>query len=150
MKATLKNYHQAPRKVRLVADLIRGKSVPQAQVALTFLPKKSAPAMKKLLDSAIANARHDNESVDIDTLFVKTLTVDKGMTLKRMRPFKQGRAGRLHHIMSTVYLELAPKGGKTPKAEKTVVVADSTTEEKPVAKKTAKKAAKKAAKKTTK
>ncbi len=58
--------------------------------------------MVKLLDSAVANARHENESVDIDTLFVKTLTVDKGMTLKRMRPFKQGRAGRLHHIMSTV------------------------------------------------
>lgn len=105
----LKNYHQAPRKVRLVADLIRGKTVAQAKVALTFLPKKSAPAMEKLLNSAIANARHGNNSVDIDSLFVKSLTVDKGMTLKRMRPFKQGRAGRLHHIMSTVKLELGEK-----------------------------------------
>lgn len=149
MKAILKNYHQAPRKVRLVADLIRGKSVPQAQVALSFLPKKSAPAMKKLLDSAIANALHDNESIDIDSLFVKTLTVDKGMTLKRMRPFKQGRAGRLHHIMSTVRMELASKTGKAPKADKTIVVAEEKNKEaKPVAvKKAAKKSAKKAAKK---
>ena len=96
MKATLKNYHQPPRKVRLVADLIRGKSVPAARVALSFLDKKSAPAMVKLLDSAIANARFADDNLDTNLLFVKTLTVDKGMTLKRVRPFKQGRAGRIH------------------------------------------------------
>ena len=112
MKAQLTNYHQAPRKVRLVADLIRGKSVPAARLALSFLPKKSGPAFSKLLESAVANARHANDSIDTDALFVKTLTVNKGMTLKRMRPFKQGRAGRLHHIMSIVYLELADKPTK--------------------------------------
>jgi large subunit ribosomal protein L22 len=111
MKATLKNYHQPPRKVRLVADLIRGKSVPAARVALAFLDKKSAPAIVKLLDSAVANARSANESLDVDMLFVKTLTVDKGVTLKRVRPFKQGRAGRLHKIMSTVKMELGNRAG---------------------------------------
>ena len=110
MKATLTNYHQPPRKVRLVADLIRGKSVPAARVALSFLDKKSAPALVKLLDSAIANARFGNDALDVDLLYVKTLMVDKGMTLKRVRPFKQGRAGRIHKVMSTVKLELGTKG----------------------------------------
>lgn len=134
MKATLKNYHQPPRKVRLVADLIRGKSVPAARVALSFLDKKSAPAIVKLLDSAVANARSTNESLDVDMLFVKTLTVDKGVTLKRVRPFKQGRAGRLHKVMSTVKMELGNRAGVVAK--------------KPVAKTTKPRAAKKAAKKT--
>lgn len=153
MKATLKNYHQPPRKVRLVADLIRGKSVPAARVALAFLDKKSAPAIVKLLDSAVANARSADESLDVDMLFVKTLTVDKGVTLKRVRPFKQGRAGRLHKIMSTVKMELGNRAGTSvkkavvakpveaapKKAEKTAV--------KPAAKPRAKKAAKTATKK---
>ena len=56
MKALLTNYHQSPRKVRLVADLIRGKSIAQARAALLYLPKKSSPALGKLLDSAVANA----------------------------------------------------------------------------------------------
>jgi large subunit ribosomal protein L22 len=116
MKATLTNYHQPPRKVRLVADLIRGKSVPAARIALSFLDKKSAPAIVKLLESAVANAHSSDASVETDLLFVKTLTVDKGATLKRVRPFKQGRAGRLHKVMSTVRLELGSKGvSSTPK-----------------------------------
>ena len=119
MKATLKNYHQPPRKVRLVADLIRGKSVPAARVALSFLDKKSAPAIVKLLDSAIANARSGNDSLDVDMLFIKTLTVDKGVTLKRVRPFKQGRAGRLHKIMSTVKMELGSKQKTVNSEQKT-------------------------------
>jgi large subunit ribosomal protein L22 len=126
MKASLTNYHQPPRKVRLVADLIRGKSVPAARVALSFLDKKSAPAIVKLLDSAVANARFSDENLDVDLLFVKTLTVDKGVTLKRVRPFKQGRAGRLHKIMSTVKMELGTKGVLKPKlvATKSVEAAD--------------------------
>lgn len=151
MKATLTNYHQPPRKVRLVADLIRGKSVPQARVALSFLDKKSAPAMVKLLDSAVANARFADENLDVDMLFVKTLMVDKGVTLKRVRPFKQGRAGRLHKIMSTVKMELGTKGAQKPKLEpklvdtKSVEAVKETQEAKPAAKPRAKKTAKKAA-----
>ncbi len=123
MKALLKNYHQAPRKVRLVADLIRGKSVAQAREALTFLPKKSSPVLAKLLNSAVANAGRS-----ADDLFVKTITVDKGAVMKRGRPFSRGRSGTLHKELSIIFLELgtnvvAPKSStkKTakPKAKKT-------------------------------
>jgi large subunit ribosomal protein L22 len=123
MKASIQNYHQAPRKVRLVADLIRGKSVPKARIALTYLDKKSAPALAKLLESAVANARFANDSVDIESLFVSKLTVDKGQTMKRVRPFKQGRAGRIHKILSIVQMELgyAPTKSSASKKSKAVV-----------------------------
>ena len=154
MKASLTNYHQPPRKVRLVADLIRGKSVSAAKVALAFLDKKSAPAMVKLLDSAVSNARFADESVDVDMLYVKTLTVDKGVTLKRVRPFKQGRAGRLHKIMSTVKMELGNRAGssvaKKPVVAKPAEVASAKapkTAVKSASKPRAKKATKTAAKK---
>jgi len=150
MKATLTNYHQPPRKVRLVADLIRGKSVPAARVALSFLDKKSAPAFVKLLDSAIANARFADANLDTDLLFVQKLTVDKGMTLKRVRPFKQGRAGRLHKIMSTVKLELGNRaGGSKAKKSSEPVLVETKSVEADATPKIVKKAAKPRAKKTT-
>jgi large subunit ribosomal protein L22 len=151
MKASLTNYHQPPRKVRLVADLIRGKSVPAARVALSFLDKKSAPAIVKLLDSAIANARFADENLDVDMLYVMKLTVDKGVTLKRVRPFKQGRAGRLHKIMSTVKMELGTKGGNPSK--KPVITETKSVDaipEKAAATSAKKTTAKKAAKKNAK
>jgi large subunit ribosomal protein L22 len=117
MKASLTNYHQPPRKVRLVANLIRGKSVPAARAALSFLPKKSAPAMGKLLDSAVANARTSGASVD--ELFIKTITVDKGAVMKRFRPFGRGRSGRLHKTMSIVKLELGTSAAPKTAAKKT-------------------------------
>ena len=106
MKALLTNYHQAPRKVRLGADLIRGKSVEQAQASLRFLDKKSSPMMKKLLDSAVANAR--NSGVSAEGLIVKTISVDKGTVMRRGRPFSRGRSGVIRKTMSIVKLELAP------------------------------------------
>ena len=106
MKALLTNYHQSPRKVRLVADLIRGKSVPAARVALSFLPKKSGPAIQKLLDSAVANAGQQNFSAE--QLFVKHISVDKGAVMRRSRPFARGRAGSVRKTMSIVRLELSP------------------------------------------
>ncbi len=118
MKAMLTNYHQPPRKVRLVANLIRGKSVPAARVALTFLPKKSAPVMMKLLDSAVANARASGTTAE--ELFVKTITVDKGAVMKRLRPFARGRSGRLHKTMSIVKLELGTKQKTANSKQKTV------------------------------
>ena len=111
MKALLKNYHQSPRKVRLVADLIRGKSVPAARAALMFLPKKSSPAISKLLDSAVANARAAGATTD--NLFVKKITVDKGAVLRRARPFARGRSGAIHKTMSIINLELAPLEART-------------------------------------
>src|SRR3989344_4794490 len=104
MKALLTNYHQPPRKVRLVADLIRGKSVSAARAALLYLPKKSSPAISKLLDSAVANARATGAPPE--NLFVKTITVDKGAVLKRARPFGRGRSGTIRKTMSIVALEL--------------------------------------------
>lgn len=108
MRATLHNYHQSPRKVRLLADLIRGKSVPAAVRALAFLPKKSAPAVAKLLNSALANARASG--VAAEQLFVRTITVNKGTVQKKGRPFARGRSGVIRKTMSHVTLEL----GKIP------------------------------------
>lgn len=143
MKALLKNYHQAPRKVRLVADLVRGKTVPQAKAALRYLPKKSSPAIEKLLDSAVANAR--SMGLPTEGLYVKTITVDKGVVMKRYRPFARGRAGTLQKAMSIVKLELGNAGAPAKKAEKTEKTVKETKPKaaKPAAKKTAKKAAKK-------
>jgi large subunit ribosomal protein L22 len=104
MKALLTNYHQSPRKVRLVADLIRGKSVAQAKAALMFLPKKSSPAIEKLLDSAVSNARQ--AGADVEALFVKTIAVNKGIAMRRFKPMARGRASRYQKTLSHVSLEL--------------------------------------------
>ena len=110
MKATLKNYHQSPQKVRLVANLIRGKSVPVARAALLFLPQKSSPAISKLLDSAVANS-----NIAPDQLFVKTITVNKGTVMRRARPFARGRSGSIRKTMSIVTLELGTSAGVAKK-----------------------------------
>ena len=104
MKALLTNYHQAPRKVRLVADLIRGKSVSQAKAALSFLPKKASPAIEKLLDSAVSNARQMGK--EAENLFIKTISVNKGAAMRRFKPMARGRASRYEKIFSIVALEL--------------------------------------------
>jgi large subunit ribosomal protein L22 len=78
----------------LVADQIRGKSVEEALDLLTFSTKKGADVIKKVLNSAIANAEH-NEGADIDELTVSTIFVDEGMTMKRIRPRAKGRADRI-------------------------------------------------------
>jgi len=117
MKALLKNYHQSPRKVRLVADLIRGKSVAQARAALLYLPKKSSPALGKLLDSAVANA--SSRGASVDNLFVKTITVNKGAVMRRARPFGRGRSGTLRKTMSIISLELGVKSGSSQKTAST-------------------------------
>ncbi|WP_062268079.1 50S ribosomal protein L22 [Endozoicomonas arenosclerae] len=81
-------------KARLVADQIRGKAVGDALELLAFSPKKAAELVKKVLESAIANAEH-NEGMDIDELKVSTIFVDEGMTMKRIRPRAKGRADRI-------------------------------------------------------
>ncbi len=102
MKASLNNYRQAPRKVRLIADLIKGKSAAQAQGILSHLIKKGALPMKKLLDSAVANA-----GVPAEGLVVKVATVDKGVVIKRWMPRAMGRAFPIHKHTSKVVIELA-------------------------------------------
>ena len=110
MKASLPNYRQAPRKVRLIADLIKGKTASQAQGILTHLIKRGALPIKKLLDSAVANA-----GVSADTLVVKSARVDKGVVMKRWMPRAMGRAFPIHKHTSKVIIELAPKTVKETK-----------------------------------
>lgn len=138
----LSNFKQSPRKVRLVADMIRGKNVVYAADQLAFLPKKSAPEIAKLLASAVANARE--QGVAVDNLIVKTISVDKGMVLRRFSPKARGRAGRINRTMSIVRIELGVKGEGTKKKTSVQKVeaekVDAPKTEKPAAKKrTAKK-----------
>ena len=92
-------------KGRLVADLVRGKSVAEALNILTFTPKRAAGIIKKALESAIANAEH-NEGADIDELKVSTIHVEQGATLKRFSARDKGRGNRISkptcHIFVTV------------------------------------------------
>ena len=92
--ATLKFTHLAPQKMRLVADQIRGLPVDRALNILTFSNKKAAAVIKKVLESAIANAEH-NDGSDIDELKVKTIFVNQGPTMKRLRPRARGRADQI-------------------------------------------------------
>jgi large subunit ribosomal protein L22 len=92
--AKLKYARISPRKVRDVADQIRGKKVAQASDLLTFSNKKAAELIKKVLNSAIANAEH-NEGVDIDELKVSQIFVDQGPTFKRLHPRARGRSDRI-------------------------------------------------------
>lgn len=153
MKALLKNYNQSPRKVRLVADLIRGKSVAAARQALTYLPKKSSPAMLKLLNSAVSNAV-ENNGQEIDALFVKAIAVNKGAVMRRFMPKARGRAARYAKTFSIVTLELGSRNAAPSVPAKKAAKVETATEEKTAgskgaAKKTAaKKTAKKAVKKS--
>ena len=95
--ARLRNYPTSPRKMRLLADLVRGNDVELALNTLKFSTKHPSVALEKLLMSAIANWKVKNEGVDVSdaNLYVKTIMVDGGRSLKRMRPAPQGRAYRV-------------------------------------------------------
>lgn len=95
--AKLKDFPTSPRKARLVADLIRGKKVNQALGILSYQPQQAAPVIKKVLLSAIANWQNRNEDARIEDadLYVKTIMIDGGRMLKRLRPAPQGRAYRV-------------------------------------------------------
>ena len=107
MKAFLKNYRQSPRKVRLVASLITRKSVSQAVAELDFLAKRAGFPLKKLLLSAVANAKQ--AGIEKENLFIKELRVDKGVTMKRMMPRAMGTGHRINKRNSHVTLVLEEK-----------------------------------------
>ncbi|WP_221797399.1 50S ribosomal protein L22 [Oceanobacter mangrovi] len=92
--AVLRGARLSAQKARLVADQIRGKKVDEALDILSFSTKKGADLVKKVLESAIANAEH-NDGADVDELKVSTIFVDEGMTMKRIRPRAKGRADRI-------------------------------------------------------
>jgi large subunit ribosomal protein L22 len=96
----------SPQKARLVADQIRGKSVDQALETLTFSNKKAAELIKKVLESAIANAEH-NEGADIDDLNVAKIFVDEGPIMKRIMPRAKGRADRILKRSSHITIVVA-------------------------------------------
>jgi large subunit ribosomal protein L22 len=104
-KSIVRGVRLSADKGRLVADLIRGKKVDQALNILTFTPRKAAGIVKKALESAIANAEH-NDGADIDELKVKSIYVEQGATLKRFRARAKGRGNRISkgtcHIYVTV------------------------------------------------
>ena len=102
-KATLRSARLSAQKGRLVADLIRGKKVEQALNILTFSPKKGAVIIKKVLESAIANAEH-NDGADIDELSVKTIYVEKGAVLKRFTARAKGRGNRISKPTCHIYV----------------------------------------------
>ena len=122
MKAYLKNYRQAPRKVRLVANLIKGNGVMVAQLELKHLAKRAALPMEKLLASAVANAKM--AGADLATLIVKEVRVDQGIVMKRMMPRARGRGFPIHKHTSIINLTLdmakpkAEKKAKAPAAKK--------------------------------
>ena len=122
MKAFLKNYRQSPRKVRLVANLVKGKNVSGAIAELDFLAKRAGAPIKKLLLSAVANAK--NQGIEADNLFIKELRVDKGIVMKRIMPAAMGTAHRINKRTSHVEVVLAEKVApvKSSKATKEVKI----------------------------
>ncbi len=104
MKASLSNYRQSPRKVRLIASLVKGKSVPEALSTLQFLIKRGSAPVKKVIESAAANTRIPRED-----LMVKKITVNKGIVLKRSMPRARGSAFPIKKRTSHIDVELAQK-----------------------------------------
>lgn len=111
-KAYLKNYRQSPRKVRLVADIVRGKPVEDAITILSFIPKRSALPLQKLLNSALANLPSDKQAQRGKNIVVKEVRVDAGPTLFRRRPRSRGMANPIRKRTSHISVTLAESGSK--------------------------------------
>jgi large subunit ribosomal protein L22 len=109
--AYLKGARISAQKARLVADQVRGKGVEEALNLLTFSPKKAAQLIKKVLNSAIANAEH-NEGADVDELKVSTIMVDEGVTMKRIMPRAKGRADRISKRSCHITVKVADRQAK--------------------------------------
>jgi large subunit ribosomal protein L22 len=110
--AKLSNYRQAPRKVRLVADLVRGKGAQTAIDLLTILPKRAGEPMAKLIKSAVANA-----GMSAAELYISSIAVNGGIVFKRMMPRARGRGAQILKRTSHVTLGLSKKVAKKAKAE---------------------------------
>jgi large subunit ribosomal protein L22 len=96
MKATLRFLRISARKTRLVTDLIRGKNVDEAIYTLTVTRRAASEPLRKLIESARANAENLNDAVDLDELYIDEIYVNEGPTLKRFRPRAMGRATRIN------------------------------------------------------
>ncbi len=123
VKAKLSHLRITPRKVRLVADMVRGKKTEQAQVLLRFSAVKSGQVILKLLNSAIANAKH-NFKLEESNLYISSIFVDEGPKLKRFRPVSRGSAHPLWRRNSHVTIilsEISPDGIKAKTADKSAL-----------------------------
>lgn len=112
MRAQLNNYRQSPRKMRLVADAVKGKTVAEARAALAFMPKAAASPLLKLLLSAVANAKANGEVAEEAGLRIKDFRVDGGATQKRFMPRARGSAYRIRKRTSKVTLILSEQKSK--------------------------------------
>ena len=108
---SLKNYRQSPRKVRLLADLVRGKNAERSVAVLGFVGKRASKPIGKLISSAIASARSEGGAKK-ENLFIEKIEVNEGPTLRRSMPRARGRAARINKRTSHVTLTLAEKEGK--------------------------------------
>lgn len=113
-KAEARHVRISPQKARLVVDMIRGAQVNQARITLRSVNKRIAPAVEKVLNSAIANAQNQNEDIDVDALFVSSAYVNEGPRQKRVRPAPMGRAYRYQRRTSHIVVKVTEKvrGGK--------------------------------------
>ncbi|MRX72540.1 50S ribosomal protein L22 [Bacillus lacus] len=107
-KAVARTVRVAPRKVRLVVDLIRGKQVGEAVAILQHTPKAASPIIEKVLKSAIANAEH-NYDLDVNSLVISQAFVDEGPTMKRFRPRAMGRASQINKRTSHITIVVSEK-----------------------------------------
>ena len=101
VQAKLKHYRMAPRKARLVTDMIKGMDVEKAINTLQLTPKKCAPVIKKLVESAVANADQRGD-MDVDALYIRSVFVDEGPTMRRFQPRAMGRATRINKRSSHI------------------------------------------------
>ena len=109
-KAEARYIRISPQKARLVVDLIRGQKAGAAITTLRTTNKRIAPAVEKVLHSAIANAQNMNEDVDVDALYVSEAYVNEGPRMKRVRPAPMGRAYRYQRRLAHIVIKVAEKG----------------------------------------
>ena len=112
MRAEARYLRSSPQKARLVVDLIRGQKAGDAILTLQTVNKRIAPAVEKVLKSAIANAKNSADDVDVDDLVVKEAYVNEGPRQKRIRPAPMGRAYRYQRRSAHIAIRLAAKGGE--------------------------------------
>jgi large subunit ribosomal protein L22 len=117
VRAEAKWVRTSPRKARLVAEHIRGRSVPEARTVLAFTPRAAAREVEKVLRSAVANAEANHGLIG-DDLYVSAATVDEGPTLKRWRARARGRVGRIRKRTCHITVLLAPMGQEAPRETK--------------------------------
>lgn len=123
-KAILNNYRQSPRKVRMVANAVRGKKVSEVLINLDFIAKRSSLPIKNLILSAVANAK--NLEIPTENLIIKTIKVDGGPIMYRRQPASRGRAHPIRKRTSSITIELGEKESKnkTEVVKKTEVIED--------------------------